>query len=169
MFGDYDFDWSWNYPTDWTWGDWGYTNADIVYDTGVNDPWWKIEEQNYDSSMHQYGIITTYYDDGTRSKVENDLKDNQWYENVTYWFDARGNLTLQTGVTDAGDTWTSSIANGRVQSWTTFDGGVNEVWAKIDYRDLDVSTGNWGLITAGSAGTDLRRRAGDGVGITLST
>ena len=56
-------------------------------------------------------------------------------------------MNSQTGVYDNGDTWTSSIANGHVQSWTTFDGGSNESWSKIEYNNLDSSTGNWGIIS----------------------
>ena len=77
MFEDYYGDWSWNDPTDWTWVDWGHTDTVTIYDTGANDPWSRIEEQNYDYATGQYGIVTTYYDDGTRSSVENDLHHNQ--------------------------------------------------------------------------------------------
>ncbi len=65
-------------------------------------------------SINNGGVVTAYYD-GIRLEAHYDLGDEQWFESTINWFDAKGNFYKQTGVTDAGDTWTSFIANGHVE------------------------------------------------------
>jgi hypothetical protein len=130
------------------WGNtWTWDNVVWISSDANNDEWWsRLEHRDLRLVNGQlyWGTQQNYDDSGVlRTLAEYDVDGGDWYWNYTNEYDTAGNFVRQTGLDDAGNSWSGTWANGTWAALSHIDTGNTANWSRIDYTNYNATLGQW--------------------------